>query len=251
MVTIKLSKKIPAQWRESECHENLYIFSWGVGSMSPSKKEICDRFEALYPGAVADALDDLGYKRQTLPTAIGPLTDDMLMTGIAFPIVGQPDSNADAEDNIKRFLKMLGEAPEHSVLTSETNDEEAAHLGELSTTALAARGCRGAVINGGVRDIRHILRQDFPVFTRYRTPKDAPPRWRLDDWGVPIQIGDVEIRPGDVLIGDVDGVVCVPKDVREEVLELAEEMVDTENEVRELVREGVSPLDAYERLGEF
>ncbi|MDX1746156.1 MAG: hypothetical protein R3324_09485, partial [Halobacteriales archaeon] len=76
-------------------------------------------------------------------------------------------------------------------------------------------------------------------------------RWRLDDWDVPIQIGEVEIRPGDILIGDVDGVACVPRDIAEEVLEAAEEMVDTEDEVRELVRDGVKPLDAFEQLGKF
>lgn len=219
--------------------------------MSIDAAELCDRYEALYPGAVTDTMDDYGYGRQTLPSAINPLTMDTQMAGIAFPVLGRPDPDADFDANIRRFLEMLGAAPEHSVVAYETHDEEAAHLGELSTTALEAGGCRGAVIDGGIRDVRFILDQGFPVFSRYRTPKDAPPRWRLDDWDVPIQIGDVEIRPGDVLVGDVDGVACVPRDIAEDVLEAAEAMVDTEDEVRELVRDGVKPLEAYERLGRF
>jgi regulator of RNase E activity RraA len=66
-----------------------------------------------------------------------------------------------------------------------------------------------------------------------------------------VRIGEVEVRPGDVLVGDVDGVACVPRGVAEEVLEHAEEMVDTESEIREKVREGMAPLEAYDRYGEF
>lgn len=219
--------------------------------MSLSDSELSDRYEALYPGAVTDTLDEFGYERRTLPSSINPLTRDTQVAGIAFPLVGKPDPDPDYEQNIRRFLRMLGEAPEDSVLAYETNDEEAAHIGELTTTALSAAGCRGAVIAGGARDVRFILDQGFPVFCEYTTPKDAPPRWHLDDWGVPIRIGDVEVRPGDVLVGDVDGVACVPRGVAEEVLEQAEAMADTESEIRDLVREGTSPLEAFEQYGEF
>ena len=105
---------------------------------------------------------------------------------------------------------MLGDAPKHSVVAYETNDTRSAHIGELSTTALGVQGCRGAVVDRGVRDILFILDQDFPVFCQYWTPADAPPRWQIEKWGVPIRMGDVEIRPGDVLVSDVDGVVCIP-----------------------------------------
>ena len=219
--------------------------------MTLSTKELCDRYAELHPGAVADSLDALGYTRRTLSTGIGPLTADTRMAGLAFPVRGRPDRRADYEENIERFLRMLGDAPEHSVVAYETNDDRAAHLGELSTTALAAGGCRGAVVDGGVRDVRFVLEQGFPVFSRYKTPADAPPRWRLDEWDVPARVGGVDVRPGDVLVGDVDGVVCVPKGVGEEVLERAEAKASTEDAVRTAVREGTDPLDAYHEFGAF
>ena len=219
--------------------------------MALSDRDLCDRYEELHPGAVADSLDALGYDRRTLSTEIGPLTAETRLAGLAFPVRGHPDPGADYDENIERFLRMLGDAPEHSVVAYETNDDEAAHLGELSTTALAAGGCRGAVVDGGVRDVRYILEQGFPVFSRYETPADAPPRWRLDEWDVPARVGGVDVRPGDVLVGDVDGVVCVPSDVAEDVLERAEAKADTENEVREAVCEGTDPLDAYHEFGAF
>lgn len=213
--------------------------------------ELCDRYEALYPGAVTDVLDEMGFGPRALPSAINPLSDDMRLAGLAYPIHGHPDEDCDYEHNLRRFLQMLGEAPEHGILTYQTRDEETAHLGELTATALMAQGCRGAVVDGGVRDTRYILDQEFPVFTRYRTPADAPPRWRLEDWDVPIRIGQVEIRPGDVLIGDMDGIIAVPRQVRETVLERAEAVVDTENEVREAIRDGVDPVSAYDEFGRF
>jgi 4-hydroxy-4-methyl-2-oxoglutarate aldolase len=219
--------------------------------MPLSVGDLCDRYEALYTGAVVDSMDELGYKQRTLTSEINGLTHDMKTAGIAYPVVGKPDPGADYEENIRRFLDMLDTVPESSVIVYETSDEEAAHLGELSATALQVRGCRGAVIDGGVRDVEYILEQDFPVFSRYRTPADAPPRWRLDDWDVPISINEVEIRPDDIILADVDGVVCIPSDIAETVLDRAEEMVNTENEVREAVKQGITPLDAYEQYGTF
>jgi len=219
--------------------------------MSISPAELCDRFEQLYPGAVADTLDALGYEGHTLPAGIGPLTSNMRMAGIAFPVRGQPDDEVEYDANIRNFLQMLSEAPPESALAYETNDERAAHIGELTVTALKEGDCRGAVLDGGARDIAYVLEQDFPVFTRYRTPLDAPPRWRITDWDVPVSIGEVEIQPRDVLVGDADGVVRVPRDVSEEVLTRAEQTVQNEDAVRSAIREGVDPLEAYERYGTF
>lgn len=219
--------------------------------MSRDPTELVGRYRELYTGAVTDTLDELGYMDQVLPNSITPLTLDMRVAGIAYPVQGRPDPDADYDENIRRFLEMLGEAPSNSVVAYETNDDEAAHLGELSAAALAARGARGAVIDGGVRDVGMILDQGFPVFSRYTTPIDAPPRWRLEDWNVPVRIGDIEIRPGDIIVGDADGVACVPRDIAAEVVDRAEATVDTEAVIRDKVNDGVAPLDAFDEHGKF
>lgn len=146
---------------------------------------------------------------------------------------------------------MLGEAPENSVLVTKARDDNAAHLGELSTTALSECGCRGAVIDGGIRDVRYIRNQEFPVFSRYRTPVDAPPRWEVAEWDVSVRIEGIEISPGDIIVGDDDGILCVPRDLAEEVLQYAEDKVSTEDDVREAVKDGTPPLDAYNKYGTF
>lgn len=213
--------------------------------------ELCERYAALYPGAITDVLDDRGYRDQTLSADIDPVTDEMTTAGIAYPCRGRPSRSVDEDDNIRKILRMLRDAPEHAVVTYETNAHNSAQIGELSVECLIANGCRGAVLDGGVRDLSLILQNDFPVFSQFRTPADAVPRWELLDWDVPAVVGGVEVRPGDVVVGDIDGVVVVPEPVAVDVLREAEELADTEDIVRETVSAGGDPVKAYENHGVF
>jgi 4-hydroxy-4-methyl-2-oxoglutarate aldolase len=175
----------------------------------------------------------------------------MTLCGPAFTIEGRPRAGIDYQESIVRILDMLGAVPAGHVSVYQTNDRSAAHLGELSVVSLMARGCAGAVIDGGCRDIGAILEEGLPVFSRYVTPQDCVPRWELLGHSRPITVGGVLISPGDWIIADADGIVAVPQDVLDEVLERAETLVATENSVRDAVRQGVLPLEAFKRLGKF
>jgi regulator of RNase E activity RraA len=148
---------------------------------------------------------------------------------------------------------MLGEVPAHHVVVYQTHDEActSAHLGELSVVSLHARGCAGAVIDGGCRDVEFILTEGFPVFCRYRTPADAVPRWRVERWNTPVTIGTVRVEPGDYVVADRDGIVVIPHALRDDVIAAAEDLAATENEIRKAVRDGAAPLEAYDRFGVF
>src|SRR5205823_14221240 len=107
-------------------------------------------------------------------------------------------------------------------------------------------------IDGGCRDVEFILHEGYPVFCRHTTPQDMTPRWLLAAHGdVTVTIGDVRVAPGDYVVGDLDGIVVVPASMVSEVLAEAEEKVAIENKVRDAVRGGVLPLEAYERFGTF
>jgi 4-hydroxy-4-methyl-2-oxoglutarate aldolase len=214
--------------------------------------ELARRFSSVYTGALTDVLDRHGYLQQTLPPAIAALQPGMRLAGPVYRVLGRPHPGHDYDSSIRLLLDMLGSvAPEH-VAVYQTNDRACAHLGELSATSLASRGCAGAVIDGGTRDVDFILREGFPVFTRYVTPQDCVSRWELLAHGdVTIVVGGVRVAPGDWIVGDRDGVVVVPGERVEDVLGEAEEKVATENQIRESVRTGTLPLDAYERHGTF
>lgn len=213
--------------------------------------ELCARYGKIYTGAITDVLDEMNHYYQTLPWELKPIKFGIRTAGAAFPVIGRPQRQGDYAASIRPILRMLGEVPADSVVVYETNDRRAAHLGELSVTSIKARGCRGAIIDGGVRDVEYILREDFPVWSRYTTPADAVPRWQIVEWNCVVTIGDVRIQPGDVLIADYDGVVAVPGRVAAEVLVKCEELVGAESKVRAAVRDGMAPLEAFEVYGEF
>ena len=155
------------------------------------------------------------------------------------------------ERAIRAFLTLLGAVPRDAVLVVKSNDAVSAHFGELSAVAMKARGVRGVVIDGATRDAAYILRERFPVFCRYRTPLDSLPRWLVVEWGRPVTIGGVRIAPGDVVVGDLDGVAVVPRALAVPVLLECERLLHTENRVRDAVRKGMAPLAAYEKFGVF
>jgi len=198
-------------------------------------------------------MDQMGLLRQTLPHTIQPLTPDMHLAGYAFTARGRAHRGTprDRDATLRRFLGMLGAVPADSVLVLAANDNEAAHFGELSAEWFRARHVRGAVIDGSTRDAAAIVRARFPTFVRYRTPQDSVPRWRVSDWGQPLTIGGVRVSLGDVVVGDLDGVVVVPRRVAQEVLTRCETLVGTEQKVRTAVRRGMSPLEAYQKFGAF
>ena len=213
--------------------------------------DVCTRFSAIYTGAISDVLDEMGYRSQNLPSSIQGLTIEQKVTGIAMPVEGEPTESQDPEVIYIPILKMLGDLEKGDVIVSQPHDDLSAHIGELSSEAARFRGARGAVIDGGARDIDYILNLGFPVFCRYRTAQDIVGRWRLTSYGQPIQIGNVKIRRGDFIVGDKDGVLVIPKEITLEVLTKAEEVVNTENLVRKSILEGVHPVDAYRKFGRF
>jgi len=216
-----------------------------------STGDLCARYSRIYTAAITDVLDQRGHYNQTLPHDIVGLTPETRVAGLAFPASGKPSRNAGTDTAIRAFLTLLGAVPRDAVLVLQANDDVAAHFGELSAVAMKARGARGVVVDGATRDAAYILREGFPVFCRYRTPLDSLPRWLAVEWGRPITIDDVRVAPGDVVVGDLDGVAVVPKRLAVEVLLQCEALLETENQVRDAVRKGMAPLEAYEKFGVF
>lgn len=211
------------------------------------------RFAAIYTAAVADVLDRRGLLDRTLPPELAPLEPGMRLAGPAYPVEGRPHAGHDYDTSIRRILEMLGSVPAGHVAVYQTNDRAAAQLGELSVTSLHARGCAGAVLDGGCRDVDFIVREGFPVFARFTTPQDSVPRWELVAHGddLTIEIGGVPISLGDWVVADRDGIVVVPRGIVDEVLAEAEEKASVEDRIRDAVREGAPPLAAYDEFGTF
>lgn len=106
-------------------------------------------------------------------------------------------------------------------------------------------------VSGGVRDTNCVLEQDFPVFCRYKTSNGMLGRFRMIGWQIPVSIGGVLIRPGDVIFGDIDGVIVIPREIAMEVLEKAEAIRDNEAVIKDMVGGGLKPTDVVRQGGYF
>ena len=127
-----------------------------------SDKELCDRYEALYTGAINDVLREKLLMDQALPINIMPLENQMCKAGIAYTIRSNPDPTVGGEMDIR--ARMLDDMPAECCVVWDAGDEvEASHWGEIMTASAIARHSRMAVVNGGIRDTRQVLAQKFPV----------------------------------------------------------------------------------------
>jgi regulator of RNase E activity RraA len=166
-------------------------------------------------------------------------------------VSGRVDPEADPHETLLGWTGLLSKARADTVLICQPNDSTVAHMGELSAETLQLKGVRGYVADGGCRDVDFILKLGFPVWCRYFTPRDIVGYWLPDTFDEPIRIGAVTIRAGDLVLGDRDGMVILPKDRAEEIIAAAETAIGTENLIRKAILEGVDPQAAYLQYGKF
>lgn len=212
--------------------------------------ELLRRYEALYTGAVSDVLREHTLLDQSLPHDIVPLWPDKTVAGIAFTIKSTTDPTIAGE--LTRRADMLDAIEPGAFCMWDTGgDDESAHWGEMMTAASKQRGARAAAVNGGLRDTHQVKAQDFPVFYKYRTPNGSLGRCKNTAFQRPIRIGAVIIKPGDVVLGDIDGVVVVPRDLAMAVLERAEQIRSNEKDIKAWIQGGQKATDVARKGGYF
>ncbi|MFN0183958.1 MAG: RraA family protein [Aquabacterium sp.] len=215
--------------------------------------DLTQRLLKLYASAVHDVLRAMGHDDVVLPHEIRPLDATRKLAGPVWTCSGRMDRTKSRHDTLLGWTTVLSRAPAGHVVVCQPNNHEVALMGELSAETLQNKGVLGYVVDGGCRDCDFILAQGFPVFHSFFTPSDVAGRWvpEIDRFGEPITIGRVTIRSGDYLIGDRDGVVLIPSEIAAEVVSRTEEVAVTENAVREAIRGGMDPVDAYLKFGKF
>lgn len=213
-------------------------------------KELLQRYERLYTGAVNDVLRECCLLNQALPGHIVPLREYRTVAGISFTVKSAPNAVISGEMEFR--VHMLEEMHEDAfVIWDTTNDSKATLWGGVMTATAKEKKVKAACIDGGIRDTHQILEADFPVFYKYRISNGSLGRCLITHYQVTLQIGDVTVKPGDIIIGDIDGVVVVPRDIAYNVLLRAEEIFENEKKIFSWVREGQSIHDITEKGGYF
>jgi 4-hydroxy-4-methyl-2-oxoglutarate aldolase len=201
----------------------------------------------LYTAVVGDVLDGLGRYHQFLPQPVQPIREDMVIVGRAMPVLVE-EITGPQPDRFEQLTRALDQIePGEVYLTTEAL--VCASWGEIMTATAKRRGGVGAVINGFHRDTPQVLEQNWPVFSRGRYAQDASVRLSVVDYRCPVYVGKVRIDPGDLVFGDIDGVLIVPRAIEAEVVEKALEKARGEKLVRKEIEAGASSASVFQKYG--
>ena len=211
----------------------------------------------LYVALVGDVLDKLGYQHQFLPPNIKPLQNDFVIIGRAMPVleadVFQEASEQTNNSIMKKPFGIMFEAldnlKENEVYICSGSSPRYALWGGLMSTRAIKLKAAGAVLNGWSRDTNEILNLEFPTFSYGGYAQDQGPRGKVIDYRVPIEIEGVRIHPGDIIYGDRDGVLIVPKKLVNQAFKGAIEKARGEQEVKKALENGMSTVDAFNKFG--
>ena len=213
--------------------------------------------EELYTAVIGDIMDKMGYVHQFLDPRIRPLKDDMKLVGRAMTVLeADVVSNATSKgvnpvlkQSFGIMLQALDDLKEDEVYICSGASPNYALWGELMSARAQQCKAVGAVVNGYSRDTKGILALGFNCFSYGPYAQDQAPRGKVIDYRVPITVNDVLVNDGDMIVGDIDGVCVVPRQIEEEVFTLALEKARGERVVLKKIKEGMSSVEAFEKYG--
>ena len=229
-----------------------------MGKRWKSDEEIFDLAKKeLFTAVVGDCLDKMGFYHQFLPPEIRPIQKDMVVVGRAMTVL-EADCFIDIVENSQNPLSnkpfgLLFEAlddlkPGEVYVCSGASPRYALWGGLMTTRAIHLQAA-GAVLDGYYRDTFEIIDLQFSCFGYGAYAQDQGPRGKVVDYRVPIEIGGIRINPGDIVFGDVDGVLVIPKEVEQETFTKALEKVHGEQKVAEAIKDGMSASQAWQKYG--
>jgi regulator of RNase E activity RraA len=211
----------------------------------------------LYTAVIGDIMDKMGLLHQFLPPQIQPLRADMFTAGRAMTVVEadmlECDEYLGANPVLKKpfglMLEALDDLKKNEVYICTGSSPDYALWGELMSTRAKILGAAGAVVDGYSRDTKGILALDFPSFSYGNYAQDQAPRGKVINFRVPIEIKGVRVNPGDIVVGDIDGVCIVPQQHEVEVMTRALEKARGEKMVQKKIQEGMSAKEAFDTYG--
>ena len=207
----------------------------------------------LYTAVVCDALDAAGYPEQAMHSRLRPLLpnrENCGFVGRARTVCWMETHYVVEEDPYGLEIEFMDSLePGDVVVHSTDHARSSAPWGELMTNVARLRGAVGCVCDSNVRDTLKIIQQGFPVFYTGIRPVDSKGRARVEACDRPVVCGGVRVEPRDLVVADYDGVVVVPKQVEQDVLEAAREKVEGESKTRKELLEGKSLREVYNKYG--
>ena len=205
--------------------------------------------QQLHSAVIGDILDAIGYRRKFFPPEIRPLADGMVLAGRAVPVLEADVYDDDPEAPWGEMLNALDSLCPAEIYVAAGASNAYALWGELMSTRARMLGAGGVVLDGYVRDSHAIREMKFPCFARGTCAQDQRGRGRVIAYRTPVEIGQARVETGDIVFGDSDGVLVVPRRVETDVVTRALEKVLGENKVRQAIVDKMSATEAFRRFG--
>lgn len=205
--------------------------------------------DTFYSAVMCDALDGLGYRRQSPRVPLPPRTVNAVMIGRCKTTAWIEMSYEDPLPYEKELIAVDSCKEDDVFIAAASGSKRSGIWGELLSTAARNSGCVGVIVDGAVRDIARMTEMQFPAFARCTCIYDSLNRQRVAEIDVPVEIDGVVFHPGDLVIADCDGVVVVPQEIETEAVRAAWDKVHAENVTRDAIRDGMKAVDAYEKYG--
>jgi len=203
----------------------------------------------LFSAIIGDIMDTMNLVKQFLPPEIKPIERSMKLVGRAMPVIEQDLTSID-DSPFGLMFDALDDLKPNEVYLATGASPNYALWGGLMTTRARKLGAEGAVLIGYHRDTWEILEQEFPCFSMGSYAQDQGVRGKVVDYRCPVLTpSGVHIKPGDLVFGDLDGIVIVPRDVEDEVIEQARDKVVGEDKVRNAIVRGMSTKEAFKKYG--
>ena len=205
----------------------------------------------LFVSVVSDTLDGLGFRNQAFTPAIRPLDEDRVLLGRARTALYREVFHVPNGHNPYALEIALVDdlKPFEVAVMACGGNPKIGPWGELLTTAARARGAAGALTDGLVRDVRAIRKLKFPVFSAGIGPLDSKGRGEVAAIDVPVELAGVRVESGDVIFGDADGAVAIPRKIEKQVFAAAFEKISGENNTRAALARGEKLASVFKRYG--
>ena len=201
----------------------------------------------LFSAVICDALDSVGLAHQSPRLPWRPMTVDDVLVGRCKTTLWGEMFHSDPNPYALELGAVDSIAPDEILIAAAGGSMRSGIWGELLSTAVMQRGCRGAIVEGAVRDLRQMRAMAFPVWALGTSPYDSRDRNRVVDVDVTVEIDGVTFSPGDLVVADIDGVVVVPQKVEKEVIQIAWKKVHSENAFRDSIKNGTTATEAFKR----
>lgn len=207
--------------------------------------------QRLFTAVIGDVMDAAGLRRQFLPAEIRPLAPEMVIVGRAMPVQIVDVTGKDAaSDPFGLMFRALDNLKPGEVYLTAGGSLNYALWGGLMSTRAARLGSPGAVFDGYHRDTNDILRLGFPVFSRGAFAQDQRGRGRVTDFRCTVAFANgARAAPGDIVVGDVDGVLLIPKDHAADIVRSALAKVEGEESVRRMIEAGEPTETIFAKTG--